>query len=83
MRRAGFGLCGTPDTLIEALAKRKDVEKITAVSNNVGSGELGLGTQPSRVFGGVHLSGISDRQAIAYGPYRQDDVFVHRRVSTA
>ncbi|GJE95159.1 3-oxoacid CoA-transferase [Phanerochaete sordida] len=39
----GFGLCGTPDTLIEALSRRKDVEKITAVSNNVGSGELGLG----------------------------------------
>ncbi|OSX65123.1 hypothetical protein POSPLADRAFT_1178767 [Postia placenta MAD-698-R-SB12] len=39
----GFGLCGTPDTLIEALAKRKDVTKLTAVSNNAGSGELGLG----------------------------------------
>ncbi|KAI0636777.1 3-oxoacid CoA-transferase [Trametes polyzona] len=40
----GFGLCGTPDTLIEALAKRKDeVKDLTAVSNNVGSGELGLG----------------------------------------
>ncbi|KAI0673026.1 3-oxoacid CoA-transferase [Trametes maxima] len=40
----GFGLCGTPDTLIAALAKRKDVVKeLTAVSNNVGSGELGLG----------------------------------------
>ncbi|OBZ69236.1 Succinyl-CoA:3-ketoacid coenzyme A transferase 1, mitochondrial [Grifola frondosa] len=39
----GFGLCGTPDTLIGALANRKDVSNITAVSNNVGSGELGLG----------------------------------------
>ncbi|KZT11308.1 3-oxoacid CoA-transferase [Laetiporus sulphureus 93-53] len=39
----GFGLCGTPDTLIGALAKRKDVTKLTAVSNNAGSGELGLG----------------------------------------
>ncbi|KAI0724036.1 3-oxoacid CoA-transferase [Cerioporus squamosus] len=40
----GFGLCGTPDTLIEALSKRKDVVKdLTVVSNNVGSGDKGLG----------------------------------------
>ena len=39
----GFGLCGTPDTLIGALAKRKDVKNITAVSNNAGAGEHGLG----------------------------------------
>ncbi|EMD38352.1 hypothetical protein CERSUDRAFT_113512 [Gelatoporia subvermispora B] len=39
----GFGLCGTPDTLIGALAKREDVGKLTAVSNNAGSGERGLG----------------------------------------
>ncbi|EPT06067.1 hypothetical protein FOMPIDRAFT_158855 [Fomitopsis schrenkii] len=39
----GFGLCGTPDTLIGALAKRKEVTSLTAVSNNAGSGENGLG----------------------------------------
>ncbi|KAF9791188.1 3-oxoacid CoA-transferase [Thelephora terrestris] len=39
----GFGLCGTPDTLIGALAKRKEVNDLTAVSNNAGSGEYGLG----------------------------------------
>jgi len=39
----GFGLCGTPDTLIRALAKRKDINNLTAVSNNAGSGEHGLG----------------------------------------
>ena len=39
----GFGLCGTPDTLIGALAKRTDVKNLTAVSNNAGSGEHGLG----------------------------------------
>lgn len=45
----GFGLCGTPDTLIGALAKRKDVKNLTAVSNNAGSGEHGLGTfHPTR-----------------------------------
>lgn len=31
------------DTLIGALAQRKDVTNLTAVSNNVGSGERGLG----------------------------------------
>ncbi|PSR94052.1 hypothetical protein PHLCEN_2v4480 [Hermanssonia centrifuga] len=39
----GFGLCGTPDTLIGALAQRKDINTLTAISNNVGSGEKGLG----------------------------------------
>lgn len=39
----GFGLCGTPDTLIGALAKRKEVTELTAVSNNAGSGKNGLG----------------------------------------
>ncbi|KAF8478602.1 hypothetical protein DFH94DRAFT_750973 [Russula ochroleuca] len=39
----GFGLCGTPDTLIGALATRGDVRNLTAVSNNAGSGQLGLG----------------------------------------
>lgn len=61
----GFGLCGTPgisclryfsptsnvpiDTLIQALARRKEVQKITAVSNNAGVGERGLGN-PSVVI---------------------------------
>ncbi|KAH7107564.1 3-oxoacid CoA-transferase [Auriculariales sp. MPI-PUGE-AT-0066] len=39
----GFGLCGTPDTLIQALAKRTDIRMLTAVSNNAGSGRFGLG----------------------------------------
>ncbi|KZT42029.1 3-oxoacid CoA-transferase [Sistotremastrum suecicum HHB10207 ss-3] len=39
----GFGLCGTPDTLIQALARRPEVQDITAVSNNAGVGERGLG----------------------------------------
>jgi len=38
----GFGLCGIPETLIEALASRKDVKDITAVSNNAGAKDLGL-----------------------------------------
>lgn len=39
----GFGLCGTPDTLIDALARRPEVTKLTAVSNNAGAGQNGLG----------------------------------------
>ncbi|KAI0273715.1 3-oxoacid CoA-transferase [Gloeopeniophorella convolvens] len=39
----GFGLCGTPDTLIGALAERPDVRDLTAISNNAGSGQFGLG----------------------------------------
>lgn len=40
---AGFGLCGTPDTLIQAVARRPELTNLTAVSNNAGSGEKGLG----------------------------------------
>ncbi|QRW07545.1 succinyl-CoA:3-ketoacid-coenzyme A transferase [Ceratobasidium sp. AG-Ba] len=39
----GFGLCGTPDTLIQALSRRPEVKGLTAVSNNAGVGERGLG----------------------------------------
>ncbi|EIW85447.1 3-oxoacid CoA-transferase [Coniophora puteana RWD-64-598 SS2] len=39
----GFGLAGVPDTLLAALVKRKDVNKLTAVSNNAGAGDSGLG----------------------------------------
>lgn len=39
---AGFGLCGIPETLITALARRKDVNNLTAVSNNAGTQLLSL-----------------------------------------
>jgi len=39
----GFGLAGVPDTLLAALVKRKDVVNLTAVSNNAGAGNNGLG----------------------------------------
>ncbi|KAG8756543.1 hypothetical protein FRC12_010538 [Ceratobasidium sp. 428] len=39
----GFGLCGTPDTLIQALARRPEVKNLTAASNNAGVGDRGLG----------------------------------------
>ena len=38
----GFGLCGIPDNLINAVAKR-DIEKLTCVSNNAGVDNFGLG----------------------------------------
>ncbi|BEI86278.1 hypothetical protein CcaverHIS002_0605650 [Cutaneotrichosporon cavernicola] len=33
----GFGLCGVPNTLINALAKRTEVNNLTGVSNNAGA----------------------------------------------
>ncbi|KAJ7273153.1 hypothetical protein C8J57DRAFT_1316931 [Mycena rebaudengoi] len=39
----GFGAAGIPDTLLGALAKRKDVNNLTGVSNNAGAGDSGLG----------------------------------------
>ncbi|KAG0705312.1 3-oxoacid CoA-transferase [Suillus ampliporus] len=39
----GFGLAGVPDTLLAALVKRKEVTKLTGVSNNAGAGDSGLG----------------------------------------
>src|ERR1051326_1369813 len=38
----GFGLCGIPEDLIEALA-RKGVRNLTTISNNAGVDEYGLG----------------------------------------
>lgn len=39
----GFGLCGVPDTLIEAILENKSVADMTAVSNNAGVDGGGLG----------------------------------------
>src|SRR5213079_3785565 len=38
----GFGLCGIPENLIEALV-RKGVRNLTTISNNAGVDEFGLG----------------------------------------
>lgn len=38
----GFGLCGIPETLIEAVM-RKGVKNLTTISNNAGVDEYGLG----------------------------------------
>src|ERR1700761_34227 len=35
-----------PDTLIQAIAKRPEIQNLTAVSNNAGVGERGLGEYP-------------------------------------
>ncbi|OAX80798.1 hypothetical protein ACJ72_04865 [Emergomyces africanus] len=39
----GFGLCGVPDTLIEAVLANKSITGLTAVSNNAGVDGAGLG----------------------------------------
>src|ERR1700733_5466239 len=38
----GFGLCGIPESLIDALA-RSGTQRITAISNNAGTDDYGLG----------------------------------------
>ena len=38
----------SPDTLLAALVKRRDVANLTAVSNNAGAGDSGLGAYPQR-----------------------------------
>ncbi|KAJ2501993.1 Succinyl-CoA:3-ketoacid coenzyme A transferase 1, mitochondrial [Coemansia sp. RSA 1972] len=40
----GFGLCGIPENLLKAIARRKDIQQLTAVSNNAGTSDYGLGT---------------------------------------
>jgi 3-oxoacid CoA-transferase len=40
---SGFGLCGTPDTLIKAISENSKIRNLTCVSNNAGVGQKGLG----------------------------------------
>ncbi|KAF2215341.1 hypothetical protein CERZMDRAFT_105104 [Cercospora zeae-maydis SCOH1-5] len=49
---AGFGLCGTAETIIAALARRKDLKDLTAVSNNAGTA-IGGGLSPLIASGQV------------------------------
>lgn len=39
----GFGLCGVPENLLDALKERPEVKGLTAVSNNAGVDGFGLG----------------------------------------
>ncbi|KAB2333270.1 CoA transferase subunit A [Cytobacillus depressus] len=39
----GFGLCGTPFTLIDTIAKQNDARNLTVISNNLGEAGKGLG----------------------------------------
>lgn len=39
---AGFGLCGTAETIIEAMQRRPDLKDLTGCSNNAGDGVYGL-----------------------------------------
>ena len=49
---AGFGLCGTAETIIAAIARRKDLTDLTAVSNNAGTA-IGGGLSPLIASGQV------------------------------
>ncbi|MBE8221363.1 MAG: CoA transferase subunit A [Bdellovibrionales bacterium] len=39
----GFGLCGIPENLINALSQMKDITNLTCISNNAGVDDFGLG----------------------------------------
>lgn len=39
----GFGLCGVPDTLIDQVLQKPEITGLTAVSNNAGTDNVGLG----------------------------------------
>ncbi|PWN53458.1 3-oxoacid CoA-transferase [Violaceomyces palustris] len=39
---SGFGLCGTPETLIDAISKNSAIKDLTCVSNNAGANGKGL-----------------------------------------
>jgi len=39
----GFGLCGIPENCINALTKKPEINQITAISNNAGVDDFGLG----------------------------------------
>ena len=39
----GFGLCGTCENLVKAVAARKDVKNLTSISNNPGTVDYGIG----------------------------------------
>lgn len=39
----GFGLCGVPDTLIDEVLEKSEITGLTAVSNNAGTDNSGLG----------------------------------------
>lgn len=39
----GFGLCGIPENLINALSQMKEIKNLTCISNNAGVDDFGLG----------------------------------------
>jgi hypothetical protein len=75
-----YSLYVSPDTLLAALVKRKDVVNLTAVSNNAGAGNNGLGACETPT---LHepADSVFHRNAIQYQADRQDRRIIPRRVS--
>ncbi|KAK4685230.1 3-oxoacid CoA-transferase, partial [Tremellales sp. Uapishka_1] len=63
---AGFGLCGTAETLIKAIKDRPDIQDLTVVSNNAGNaGDAGLAPLiHSRQISKMILSYIGTNKAL-------------------
>ena len=70
------------DTLIQALSRRPEVTNITAISNNAGVGKMGLGALGTIFIHFTMLIQVLSRSSPAFGTNRQDDLFVHWRVSS-
>ncbi|KAG9503386.1 hypothetical protein J7337_006231 [Fusarium musae] len=65
----GFGFSGVPESLIEAIAARKDLKDLTVVSNNAGMPGVGLASYigENKVFEKMYLSGELSLELIPQG----------------
>ncbi|KAF5542013.1 succinyl-:3-ketoacid-coenzyme A transferase mitochondrial precursor [Fusarium mexicanum] len=65
----GFGFSGVPESLIEAVAARKDLKDLTVVSNNAGMPGVGLASYigENKVFEKMYLSGDLSLELIPQG----------------
>ncbi|KAF5600709.1 succinyl-:3-ketoacid-coenzyme A transferase mitochondrial precursor [Fusarium pseudoanthophilum] len=65
----GFGFSGVPESLIEAVAARKDLKDLTVVSNNAGMPGVGLASYigENKVFEKMYLSGELSLELIPQG----------------
>lgn len=80
-----YAIYPSPDTLLSALIKRKDVKNLVAVSNNAGAGDNGLGAHVIRLDMNQqsHSQLLFHRKAIQRQADRQDHRIIPRRVSSS
>src|SRR5437764_13699662 len=76
----GFGLCGIPETLIEALV-RKGVKNLTTISHNAGLDQHGLGKLPMTGQIKKHTRSYAGQNKLIESPavQRQPERALHRQ----